>query len=163
MGLASAPAARGNAQVAAADTVRLRPLAGPRIRGVVTARLDDALTVRPDSGVEIRVRLDSLRSAEVLRGRKRLGWRAVRWGAGIGAVAGLIAAPMLKASDDRANAANAGQTIDVLPSSLAFYEFASATLGAVVGSVVGAAVSPLRVERWEPIGATAGTAGPRHP
>ena len=150
------------AQIAVADTVRVRPLAGPSVRGVVTSRVDDTLTVRVDEGEERRLRLDSLRSVDVLRGRSHLGWRAVRWGAAIGAIVGLAVAPQLKASDDRANEGSV-DAIDVLPSSLAFYEFATASLGALARAVLGAAMSPLRVERWEADHFRPRTAGPRKP
>ena len=139
---------RLRAQIAVADTVRLRALAGQRISGVVAAGDGQSLTVQPTAGDGVRVRLDSLRSAEVLRGRRARGWRAVRWGAAIGTGAGLVLAPLVKASDDRANAKNEGQGFDPLPSSLAFYEFATASVGAVLGTIVGAVVAPTKVHRW---------------
>jgi hypothetical protein len=146
-GIAVAPG-RLSAQIAVADTVRLRALGGQRISGVVAAGDGQSLTVQPIAGDGVRVRLDSLRSAEVLRGRRARGWRAVRWGAAIGAGAGVALAPLLKASDDRANAKNEGQGFDPLPSSLAFYEVATASVGALLGTIVGAVVAPTKVHRW---------------
>ena len=156
VGLVLAPG-RGSAQIAVADTVRLRALGGQRISGVVAAGDGLSLTVQPIAGDGVRIRLDSLRSAEVLRGRRARGWRAVGWGAAIGAGGGLVLAPLLKASDDRANAGNEGQGFDPLPSSLAFYEVATASLGAVLGAVVGAVVAPTRVHRWIPVRPLAAT------
>jgi hypothetical protein len=139
---------RAGAQIAVADTVRLRASSGQRLGGVVVAQDGQWLTVYGSSGDSARVRLDSLRSAEVLRGRRPRGWRAVGWGAAIGAGAGVVLAPLLKASDDRANAGNQGQGFDPLPSSLAFYEVATAGLGALLGTIVGAVVAPTKVHRW---------------
>ena len=142
---------RAQAQIAVADTVRLRAVSGQRIGGVVVAEDGRSLTVRAGDGNSIRVRLDSLRSADVLRGRRHRGWRAVGWGAAIGAGAGLVLAPLVKASDDRANARNEGQGFDPFPHSLAFYEVATATLGALLGGIVGAVMAPTKAHRWVPV------------
>jgi hypothetical protein len=147
-GVTVATPGRADAQIAVADTVRLRASTGQRFGGVVVAQDGQWLTVRDGSGDGMRVRLDSLRSAEVLRGRRPRGWRAVGWGAANGAGTGVVLAPLLKASDDRANAGNDGQGFDPLPSSLAFYEVATAGLGALLGTIVGAVVAPTRVHRW---------------
>jgi hypothetical protein len=160
VGMVGVPAMGASAQVGLADTVRVRATAGPRMRGVVTSAGVDSLTLRSDRGEDVRLRLDSLRSVEVLRGRKTLGWRAVRRGAAFGAIAGLVLAPLAKASDDRANEGNAGQGFDPLPHNLAFYEVATGTLGALVGTIVGAAASSLKVERWERVPAATAKAGP---
>jgi hypothetical protein len=66
-----------------------------------------------------------------------------------------VLAPLLKASDDRANAGNGGQGFDPLPSSLAFYEVATASLGALLGTIVGAVVAPTKVRRWIQVRPTA--------
>jgi hypothetical protein len=159
VGMAGVPAMGAGAQVGVADTVRIRATSGPRMRGVVTSAAADSLTLRSDRGEDVRLRLDSLRSVEVLRGRKTLGWRAVRRGAAFGAIAGLVLAPLAKASDDRANEGNAGQGFDPLPHNLAFYEVATGTLGALVGTIAGAMAASLKVERWERVSAARATAG----
>ncbi len=128
------------AQVSVSDTVRLRLRDAGPLRGLVT-RLDSAeLVVRQldRGGMSLRVARGAIVGTEVLRGRRKRGWSAVRWsvlvGAGIGATVGVASGATPSGNDVHFTAGQKG--------------IIGGVLGGIGGALGGAILSRLPTDNW---------------
>ena len=135
---------------AAGQLAELQPGARVRIRapdavagrldGTVLSRGPDGITVSTPGGAPLRVPLAAITAAEVGRGRSRRAGtlRGAAWGAGVGAAVGLLGA----LDDDHGCAAERCEDDYSAGEYVAAGAFGGASIGGVVGVIVGA-------ERWQ--------------
>lgn len=120
--------------------VRGADIAG-RLQGVVLTRVGDSLTIARPSGPPLPSTIGTLSQVEISRGKSR-GRGALRgliWGAGIGAVFGLI--PVDDAECDRdPSAYGCGSRAE----SMVLSALGGSMIGVPIGAIIG-------VERWVPL------------
>lgn len=118
--------------------VRGSEVAG-RLQGVVLSRSGDSLTVSRPTGPPIPLALSALSRVEVSRGksRSRGAWRGLLWGAGIGAVLGLVPTDDPECDRDP-DAFGCGSRAE----SMVLTAIGGSVIGVPIGAIVG-------VERWE--------------
>lgn len=129
------------AQTASArDTIRVEQRSGAVMEGVLISRDTSWFEVRPlDGQAATRIALSEIAAAEVRRGTRTRGWRAVGigllTGAAIGSVGGF-------AIGDRG-------TGDLIPSRGQYAQLLS-VIGAMAGAVVGVIFATTSVTNWVP-------------
>lgn len=118
--------------------VRGSDVAG-RLQGVVLSRSGDSLTVSRPNGPPIPLSLSTVSRVEISRGksRSRGAWRGLLWGAGIGAVLGLVPIDDPECERDP-DAFGCGSRAE----SMVLTAIGGSIIGVPIGAIIG-------VERWE--------------
>ncbi len=138
--LSAQPLAAQLAELQAGTRVRVRgsDVAG-RLQGVVLSRSGDSLTVSRPNGPPIPLAFSSVSRVEISRGksRGRGAWRGLLWGAGIGAVLGLVPTDDPECDRDP-DAFGCGSRAE----SMVLTAIGGSVIGVPIGAIIG-------VERWE--------------